>query len=188
MDDIEKSATSTNNSCQTYMAFALCDLPDDELERYLGMSRENGISATAKEAKVNPYAKTVLKRSQVLSVSGAQGAVTYSKESGDSGIVVSKAGKVTVKKSVGPGTYRVTILASAAGDEFYEPKIVATTVKIVVKRENTIFVSPRTATVEAGKKVVVKRSDALTVLSAKGAVTYAKKSGNEKISVAKKTG
>ncbi|MBQ9002542.1 MAG: hypothetical protein IJ087_11885 [Eggerthellaceae bacterium] len=192
VNDVRTSRASTNNLCQTYMSFALCDsmfeLSDDELERHLGMSRENGITLTAKDAKVNPNEKTVLKRTQVLSVSGEQGAVTYSKSSGDSGITVSKNGKVTVKKNVEPGTYHVGISASAAGDEFYKPKTVNQTVKIVVKRVNTITVTPRTATVTAGKKVTLPRSDVLTMTNAKGTVTYAKKSGNAKISIAKTTG
>ena len=188
VDDIKDHGTLKNHLCQKYLSFALCDLSDGELERYLGMSRDNGITVTAKDAKVNPNKKTVLKRSKVLDVSGAQGEVTYSKESGDSAITVSKEGDITVKKGLEPKTYRVGIAASAAGDGFYQAKTVYSTVKITVKKANTISVIPRTATVAAKKKVVLARSKALVVLGAKGAVTYTKKKGNAKIKVAKKTG
>ena len=187
-DDIKTAGTLKNHLCQTYISFALCDLGDKELERYLGMSRENGITVTAKDVTVNSNKKTVLKRSKVLSVKGAQGKVTYSKSYGDAGITVSKTGKVTVKKSVDPGIYRVTIVAKAAGDEFYESKTVNKTVKITVKKPNPITVTPKTAAVNAGEKVTLARIKVLSVWRAKGTVTYTKKSGNTKITIAKKTG
>ena len=55
--------------------------------------------------------------------------------------------------------------------------------KITVKKVNTITVKSKTATVKAGKKVTLKRSKVLTVNNAIGKVTYAKLSGNNKITV-----
>jgi endo-1,4-beta-xylanase len=188
-DDLKEGhETLKNHLCQTYMSFALCDLPDSELERYLGMSRENGLTVTAKNVKVNPNKKTVIKRKKILDVSGAQGEVTYAKKSGNDGILVAENGKVTVKKSVKPGLYPVRIAVTAAGDDFYLEKTVTKAVYITVKKVNPLVVTPKTATVSAGKKTTLKREKVLIVLNAKGKVTYTKKRGNAKISIAKKTG
>ena len=130
----------------------------------------------------------MLKRAKVLDVSGAQGKVTYSKYSGENAIKVSKKGNITVGKNVEPGTYGIRIAVSAAGDDFYKAKTVYKTVNITVKKVNPITVVPRTATVTAGKKVVLAKSKVLTVLRAKGKVTFTKEKGNAKIKIAKKTG
>lgn len=64
--------------------------------------------------------------------------------------------------------------------------------KKVVKQENTITISGNTVEVSAvkvkKKTQTIKRKTAIVVASAKGKVTYKKKSGNKKITVNKKNG
>ena len=181
-DDIKDHDKLKNHLCQTYLSFALCDLDANEIAQY-GMSRENKITVTPKAVSVNPGVKTVLQSSDILDIADAAGDITFSKTYGDTGITISENGKVTIAKSVKPRVYRLGIAVKAAGDAFYQEKTVYKTVKITVKKVNTITVKSKTATVKAGKKVTLKRSKVLTVKNAIGKVTYAKLSGNKKITV-----
>lgn len=91
------------------------------------------VKASTKNAK---YA-TVKKKAYTvtpLSVSNAQGKVTYAKASGSAVLTVNKnTGKVTVKKGTKKGTYKAKIKVSAAGNATYNAgnKTVEVTVKVV---------------------------------------------------------
>ena len=86
----------------------------------------NTLSVKPKTAKVK--FKKVRKKNQTLSVfkvlsfkSGGQGAKTYKKLSGNKKILINKTtGKVTVKKKLKKGTYKVKIKVMAAGNENYD--------------------------------------------------------------------
>jgi len=59
--------------------------------------------------------------------------VTYGKKSGNKKITVSKAGKVTVKKGLKKGTYKVKVNVTAAGDANHNAVTKLATVRIRVK-------------------------------------------------------
>ena len=86
----------------------------------------SGRTAKIKYAKVKKRNQT-LKRSAVLTVSKARGAVTYVKKSGQKKIVIAKkTGRVTVKKGLKKGTYRIKVKVQAAGNSSYLPSSVKT--------------------------------------------------------------
>ena len=90
------------------------------------------LTATVKYSKVKKKNQT-LKRSAVLSVSKAKGTVTYTKASGNKKITISKAGKVTIKKKLKKGTYKVKVKVKAAGTSYYKSLTKTVTFKIKVK-------------------------------------------------------
>ena len=59
--------------------------------------------------------------------------MTYGKKSGNKKIIVSKAGKVTVKKGLKKGTYKVKVNVTAAGDANHNAVTKLATVIIRVK-------------------------------------------------------
>jgi len=138
----------------------------------------------------------VVKRASAIDLGKAKpkGKVTYSKLWGDGLISVDKkTGNLTLAKSLKPYTYEVGVLICAAGNGNYSPakEYVNVTVK-VSKAENTLSATGKKATVSAAKlkkaSVNVSRSRAIKVSNAKGALSYAKVSGNKKIAVDAKTG
>ena len=87
---------------------------------------------TVKLAKLKKKNQTIARKS-AIAVSKAQGKVTYKKSSGNKKITVSKAGKITVKKGLKKGTYKVKIKVTAAGNATYKAKTKTVTVKIKVR-------------------------------------------------------
>ena len=71
--------------------------------------------------------------SKFLTVSKAQGTVTYAKVSGNKKIKISSNGKVTLKKKLKKGKYKVTVKVTAAGNNIYKPVTKNATFKIKVK-------------------------------------------------------
>ena len=72
--------------------------------------------------------------SKVLTVSRAQGNVTYTKVSGNKKITVSPTGKVTVKKKLKRGTYKIKVNVTAAGNTRYNAMTKTVVFKVKVKR------------------------------------------------------
>ena len=63
-----------------------------------------------------------------------QGAKTYAKKSGNKKIVIDKkTGKVTVKKGLKKGKYKVTVAVKAAGNGNYKAKTVKVAFYVKVK-------------------------------------------------------
>ena len=93
----------------------------------------------AKSAKVK-YSK-VKKKAQALAVSKVikfskkgQGTLTYAKSSGNKKIAINKkTGKVTVKKGLKKGTYKVKVKVKAAGNANYSASAKTVTFKIIIK-------------------------------------------------------
>ncbi len=71
--------------------------------------------------------------SKFVTISGAQGPVTYAKASGNKKITVSKTGKVTLKKKIKKGTYKVKVNVTAAGNTNFNAVTKAVTFKVKVK-------------------------------------------------------
>ena len=98
----------------------------------------NPLTVTAKTATVK--AKKIKKKKQVLAVSKVltvgrnQGAVTYVKVSGSKKITINKStGKVTVKKGLKKGTYKVKVNVDAAGNANYNKATKTAVFKVKVK-------------------------------------------------------
>ena len=98
----------------------------------------NTLAVKGKTAKIK-YKKLkkknqTLKLSKVITLTNAgQGAVTYAKAKGNKKIKVAKNGKVTVKKKLKKGTYKVTVNVTAAGNDAYDGITKAVTFKVKVK-------------------------------------------------------
>lgn len=89
--------------------------------------------ATVKLAKLNNKNQT-LKVSKVLKVSKAEGTIRYAKKSGNKKITINKrTGKVTVKKGLRKGTYKIKVKVTAAGNGNYKKGTKTVTVRIKVK-------------------------------------------------------
>ena len=127
-----------------------------------------------------------------LSVSNAQGAVSYAKKSGSDALSVNAStGTVTVKKGTKAGTYTAQIEVTAEGNDLYEAASVTVTVTVkVVKDANPMAVKAvaRSTTAPAVRKKAVAVARPMTVSKAQGTVSYAKASGSAALTVNKKTG
>jgi len=98
---------------------------------------ENTLSATGKTvnlkfSKLKKKNQTV-KVSKAVTVKNAKGTVTYKKAKGNKKITISKKGKITVKKGLKKGTYKIKIKVTAAGNGSYKPATKTVTVTIKVK-------------------------------------------------------
>ena len=93
----------------------------------------SGRTAIVKYTNVKKKAQT-LKRAKVLTVKSNKGPTTYTKTSGNGKIIVAKkTGKVTVKKGLKKGTYKVRVKVKAAGNGNFKAKTKYATMKIRVK-------------------------------------------------------
>ena len=90
-------------------------------------------TATVKQAKLEKKNQT-LKVSKVLTIRGAKGTVSFKKKSGNKKITINKKnGKVTVKKGLKKGTYKVKVIVKANGGYNYKAATKIVTFKIKVK-------------------------------------------------------
>lgn len=92
------------------------------------------LTGTVKYKKVRKKAQT-LKVSKVIKVTKkGVGKLTYAKSSGNKKITINKkTGKVTVKKGLKKGTYKVKVKVKAAGNANYKPITRTVTFKVRVK-------------------------------------------------------
>ena len=92
-----------------------------------------GKTGAVKYKKLKKKAQT-LKVSKVIKVvNKGQGALSYAKASGNKKITVSKTGKVTVKKGLKKGTYKVKVNVTAAGNQYYKAVTKTVTFKVRVR-------------------------------------------------------
>lgn len=95
---------------------------------------DNPMTVKAKVVKAKAKKKTTIKQPKAFQVAGAKGALTFAKLSGSAKVIVSKAGKVTVKKGLKKGkTYKVKVLVCDAGNKDYAPAFKTVTLKVKVK-------------------------------------------------------
>lgn len=94
---------------------------------------ENTLTAKGKAVKVKKGKKVTVKKAKAYTIKNAQGAVTFKKSKGNKKITVAKNGKITVKKGLKKGTYKVKIKVAATGNNSYKSKTVTVTVKIRIK-------------------------------------------------------
>ena len=110
----------------------------ETLTEVLEVGLTNTLKASGKTAKVS-YSKLkkknqTISRASAIKVSGAIGKVTYTKTKGDKKITINKkTGKITVKKGLKKGTYKLKVDVKAAGSGSYASATKNVTVKIKVK-------------------------------------------------------
>jgi hypothetical protein len=93
------------------------------------------IKTTAKTVKgVNKKTKKLKKNKNFnIAFENEFGTVQFTKEAGNGKITVSKDGKVTVKKGIKKGTYKLTVSAYAKGTANYTKATATKTIKVTVK-------------------------------------------------------
>lgn len=94
--------------------------------------------AAQKIKSVKPLSKTIkagksYKLKATVTPAKGHGKVTYTKKSGNKKIKISSAGKVTVKKGLKKGTYKVKVTVKAAGNSNCKAASATKTLKIKVK-------------------------------------------------------
>ena len=113
-------------------AVTIKEAPKPAPEPVKPVKKANPLYAKGKTVKVKRNKKTVIKKSKAFTVKDAQGAVTFKKSKGNRKITVAKNGKITVKKGLKKGTYKVKIKVTAAGNADYNAAVKTVTVKIKV--------------------------------------------------------
>ena len=89
-------------------------------------------AAKVKKSKVKKKAQKIAAK-KVMTVSKAQGKVTYAKVSGNKKLTIAKNGTVTVKKKTKKGTYKMKVKVTAAGNANYNAGSKVVTVQVKVK-------------------------------------------------------
>lgn len=159
--------------------------------------KANPISVSGEIYKID-YKKLLnkgqtIKKSDAFSIYYAKGTVSFSKNSGNKSITISKNGVITVKKGLKAGKYPLKVNVYASGNSSYKAASRTATVTIkVITSDNPIIVSGNSVTLSgdklaAGKQTIDKKK-ALTVKNAKGTVTFKKVKGSDQILVNKSTG
>ena len=133
--EITTVPTYTATGIKTYSC-TVCGETKSEAIAMLA-KKANTLSVKGKTVKVK-FAKLKKKKQTIainkaMTVSNAQGAVTYAKASGNKKITVAKNGKITVKKGLKKGAYKVKIKVTAAGNDEYNAAVKTVTVTIKVK-------------------------------------------------------
>ena len=108
----------------------------DNAEYFEIIKAANPMKASGKTVKIK--ASKVKKKNQTVtaakafSVSGNAGSLKYSKVSGNKKITVASNGKVTVKKGLKKGTYKIKVKVTAKGNKNYKStsKTVTMTIKV----------------------------------------------------------
>ena len=84
-------------------------------------------TATVKRSAVKEKAQTLAVSKVIAFTNKGQGAKTYVKKSGNNKITINKTtGKVTVKKGLKKGTYKVKVKVKAKGNTNYKASAVKT--------------------------------------------------------------
>lgn len=132
---VTKNSTPTATGVKTYTC-KTCKATKTEAipkcAKYANTLTAKGKTVTLKVKNVKKKAQTIAQK-KAFSVSKAKGKVTYKKSKGNKKITVSKAGKVTVKKGLKKGTYKVKVKVTAAGNKTYKSSTKTVTVTVKVK-------------------------------------------------------
>ena len=132
---VTKKPTYTATGVKTYKC-TVCGKVI-KTETVAKLKKNNTLVVKAKKPTVQ-YTK-LKKKNQVIAVkkaftiSKAQGKVSYKKASGNKKITVAKNGKITVKKGLKKGTYKIKVKVTAAGNTTYKAVTKTVTVTIKVK-------------------------------------------------------
>lgn len=139
---VNMSTMMHSNDAFMKIEYASAELTSKPEEKPEEKPDEKPVKQTAPTIKVKTTAKnykytTLKKKAQVFTMGAtvnSKGTLTYKKLSGSSAITVnSKTGKVTVKKGIKKGTYKVKIKVSAAAKGTYKAGTKTVTVTVKVK-------------------------------------------------------
>lgn len=139
-EGFEESIAATGvhlfSSNEKYCAYGCGTVNPDYVPPVTTQKKTNTLVAKGKAVTVK-YSKLKkknqsLSRKKVITIKNPQGALSYKKSKGNKKITVSKAGKITVKKGLKKGTYKVKIKVTASGNENYKALTKTVTVKITV--------------------------------------------------------
>ena len=128
---VTKKATTTAFGEKVYTC-SVCGETKTEKIKKVNPITVKGKTKALKAAKLKKKAAAIA-RKDVITVSKAQGTVTYKKASGNKKITVAKNGKVTVKKGTKKGTYKIKVKVTAAGNKNFAKKTKTVTFTIKVK-------------------------------------------------------
>lgn len=85
-----------------------------------------------KASKLKKKKQTIKKNASFI-IKNAQGTVSFAKKGGSKNLTISNKGVITVKKGTKKGTYKITVIVTAAGNAQYESGTKIVTVKVKVK-------------------------------------------------------
>ncbi len=132
---ITKEAIPTATGVKTYTC-TVCGATKTETiaktAKYANTLTVKAKKPTVKYSKLKKKNQTIAVKN-AMTVSKAKGTVTYTKSSGNKKITINKkTGKITVKKGLKKGTYKVKVKVKAAGNTTYKAttKIVTVTIKV----------------------------------------------------------
>ena len=133
---VTKKATPTATGIKTYT----CKVCKAKKTATIAKCAKYANTITVKGKKVNvsfaklKKANQTIARNSVLSITKAQGKLSYAKVSGNKNIGISKStGIIIVKKGLKKGTYKIGVKVTAAGNASYKAGAKTATVTIVVK-------------------------------------------------------
>ena len=137
--EVTKKATYTSKGQTTYTATFNEDAFETQSKTVTDIpqlsKKANTLSVKTKTntLKYNNLKKKnqVIAAKKAFIVSKAQGKVTYKKASGNKNFIVNSAGKITVRKGLKKGTYKVKVKVTAAGNTIY--KAGAKTVTLAIR-------------------------------------------------------
>lgn len=135
---VTKKATYTAKGTKVYKC-TVCGktLRTESIPKLAKKANTIKVKAKTVDVKLSKLKKKNVKLTvdKALTVTKAKGTVTYKKTSGNKKITIDKkSGKITVKKGLKAGTYKVKIKVSAAGTSKYKKGSKTVTVKFVVKK------------------------------------------------------
>ena len=97
------------------------------------VKRPNPMTVKAKTITAKSKKTTKFTKSKAFTVRNSKGKVVFKKTSGNKKITVTGAGKVTVKKGLKKGTYKVKVRVTDKGNKTYKSKVKTVTLKVKVK-------------------------------------------------------
>ncbi|MBQ3904871.1 MAG: leucine-rich repeat domain-containing protein [Eubacterium sp.] len=138
----EKEIPATYTAAGSYESVIYCSVCGEEVSRTpvtVPQLEKNANTLYAKGKTVKVKKGTVkkksvkIKRAKAITVKNAVGALSFKKAKGNKKIMVAKNGKITVKKGLKKGTYKIKIKVTAAGSDEYKAAVKTVTVIIRVK-------------------------------------------------------
>lgn len=134
---VTRKATTTATGIKTYTC-TVCKATKNaniaKLPKKTNPLAVKGKTATLKYKKLKKKAQTLSVSKAITFTKKGQGAITYTKASGNKKIIINKKnGKITVKKGLKKGTYKVKVKVAAAGNNNYKATVKTITVTIKVK-------------------------------------------------------
>ena len=122
-----KYITKGTNTITKVSSDAKCGAPDAKAANPLLVTKSDAaLKYSALKKKAQKIART-----KVVTIRNSKGTVTYKKKSGNKKITVnSKTGKITVKKGLKKGSYKIKYKVIAAGTKYYKRGAKTVSVKI----------------------------------------------------------